>query len=285
MKPKKQSPKLEAIFKKAMVSLNPDAILEVAGAFGDLGEEDIAQALYTRVSLLEAPSRVMPTFGTQGNGRRTTFGAMQRGTPIPNTNGAVIPPGRYWIDVIGDAKRKAWIDWSASKPEVIIEKSEYSADNLNDPNQVMATIIFSIPPTANNFGHPGVFFPTQVLGFPTIAGAADDPYAIHSKADTVQRAAPMTYTDAAIEVISKAPKVIGRGAQQSVRYVAETAGKAVGDVLRGTGDSLGLPKFTLPSPTTMMLIGAGVLVSLILIGRIMTPTSIIPRLLPQAAKL
>jgi hypothetical protein len=274
MKPKKQSPKLEAIFKRAMVSMNPDAILEVAGAFGDLGEEDIAQALYTRVSLLEAPSRVMPTFG-----------AMARGIPIPNTNGAIIPPGRYWIDVIGDAKRKAWVDWSTSKPEVVIEKSEYSADNLNDPNQVMATIIFSIPPTANNFGHPGVFFPTQVLGFPTIAGAANDPYAVHSKADTVQRAAPMTYTDAAVEVISKAPKVIGRGAQQSVRYVAETAGKAVGDVLRGTGDSLGLPKFTLPSSTTMMLIGAGVLVSLILIGRIMTPTSIIPRLLPQAAKL
>lgn len=276
MKPKKQSPELKEIFERAMVSMNPDAILEVAGAFGDLDEEDMATALYTRVSVLEAPSRRMPTFA---------FGAMQRGTPISNTNGAVIPPGRYWIDVIGDAKRKAWVDWSSSKPEVVIEKSEYSADNLNDPNQVMATIIFSIPPTANNFGHPGVFFPTQVLGFPTIAGAASDPYAVHSKADTVQRAAPMTYTDAAVEVISKAPKVIGRGAQQSVRYVAETAGKAVGDVLRGTGDSLGLPKFTLPSSTTMMLIGAGVLVSLILIGRIMTPTSIIPRLLPQAAKL
>jgi hypothetical protein len=275
MKPKKQSPKLEAIFKKAMVSMNPDAILEVAGAFGDLGEEDIAQALYTRVSLLEAPSRVMPTFGTQGNGRRTTFGAMQRGTPIPNTNGAVIPPGRYWIDVVGDAKRKAWVDWSTSKPEVVIEKSEYSADNLNDPNQVMATIIFSIPPTANNFGHPGVFFPTQVLGFPTIAGAADDPYAVHSKSDTVQRGNPMTYAEAAKEVVAKAPRAV----QRSVQYVAETAGKALGDAARGAKDELGLSK------TNMVLIGAGVLAALFLIGRIMSPVSIVPHVLPQAAKL
>lgn len=236
----------DIIFQKALCSQNSKAIFEVAWIFETMGQSHKARLLRERVY------------------NSVSFGAMARGIPIPNTNGAVVPPGRYWIDVIGDAKRKAWVDWSVSKPEVVIEKSEYSADNMNDPNQVMMTVIFSIPPTANNFGHPGVFFPTQVLGFPTIAGPTNDPYAVHSKADTVQRPAPMTYMEATEEVISKAPK----GLSHSIEYLADTAGRAAGAAVKGAGKGLGI------STTNIVLIGVAALASLFLLARMTSPLAI-----------
>jgi hypothetical protein len=237
----------ESIFQKALRSNKTKPIIAVSDAFEEMGESHKAKMLYKHIYA-----------------NAISFGAMARGIPVPNTNGAVVPPGRYWIDVIGDAKRKAWIYWSVSKPEVTIEKSEYSADNLKDPNQVMMTVIFSIPPTANNFGHPGVFFPTQVLGFPTIAGPANSPYSVQSKPDTVQRPAPMTYMEASKEVITKVPK----GLSHSVEYIADTAGKAIGSAVKGAGEGLGI------STTNVILIGVATLASLFLLARMSSPLAI-----------
>src|SRR6202142_1756741 len=263
-----------AIFEKAMHSMNPDAILEVAQCFQDLENEngqdentdenhdaanrepnkfneyrELADALYVRISILEQPIRTSPTFG---------FGAMQRGTPVKGTNGAVIPPGRYWID-IPDSHLKAWIDLLNAKHEITVEKSELSVA----PGAAVHTIIFHIDPKASNYGLSGVFFPTQVLGFPTIADAS-----IQSKADTIQRPPPMTH----MEALQAVPGIFARGAQDAVQYVAETAGKAAGSAASGVGQGLGL--------TTNQMIGIGVaaLFGLFLISRLSTA------IVPVAAK-
>lgn len=177
----------EAIFRKAMVSGKPQAILGVARAFYDMGDIEKAHLLHNRAVTM-----------TWIGGINVSFGAMARGTPIPGTNGAVIPPGRYWIDLIGD-KREKFKEWFAMKPEVTIEVIEHP-----DTNRDFA--IFIVPTFANNYGMPGVLFPTQDLGFPTIADAST-----HTSADTVQRPPPMTYTEATQEVGTMAGKAIGAG--------------------------------------------------------------------------
>lgn len=195
----------ELIFRQAMASKNREGILRVAQAFHGLGEFVKAKSLYRRAY----------SFGF-------AFGAMARGTPIDGTDGAVIPPGRYWIDLIGDNREKFKIFY-AMKPEVTVEKIEHA-----DSNRDFA--IFIIPPFASNYGMAGVLFPTKVLGFPTIADAS-----IHTSADTVQRPPPMTYTEAAKEV-------------------AGTAGKAIGTTVKA--GSTGLAAGLGVSPTTLWL-GAG----------------------------
>lgn len=222
----------QAIFLKAMVSMRPEAIIEVARAFEALMVHDKAEYLYQRASTLHH-------FG---------FGAMARGTPIKGTNGAVIPPGRYWIDVVNDEKRKAWVNWTMDKPEVTIEKTEWSTDA--DAQHVVSTVIFTIPSTATNYGLPGVFFPTNILGFPTIAGAA-----VQSMADTVQRPAPMT----SLEALAETPALLGQGIQSGVQFTAETIGKAA----KGVTEGLGI------SPTKLVLIGLSALVGYSLLNRLM----------------
>jgi len=258
------------IFEKAMNSMNPDAILEVAQCFQDLenaeGQDEntdenlnepnrepprfneykeMANLLYTRISILEQPIRYSPTFA---------FGAMARGTPIAGTNGAVIPPGRYWTDLTDDSHRKAWVDLTTDKPEIKIEKSTWSAD----AGRVIETVIFSIPPTASNYGLPGVFWPTKILGFPTIAGPADSPYSVQSKADTVQRPPPMTHTEAFTEL----PGML----EHSIDYVAEAAGKAAGAAAKGATGGLGI------TTGEGIAIGVAALVGLFLLNRLSMPS-------------
>jgi hypothetical protein len=192
-----------------MVSRKPQAILEVARVFERLGASQKARLLYQRV-----------------NAFQFSFGAMARGTPIKDTNGAVIPPGRYWLDVLGD-KRKTFTDWAKSKPEVKIETTE------DHPDENRLFVIFTIPTTANNYGLSGVFFPTNVLGFPTIAGN------VQSSQDTVQRPDAPTSTD-----------VLG------------SIGKTVGATTKSFGEGLGL------SPVKLALIGGTVLVVVILANQL-----------------
>lgn len=218
------------IFQKAMSSTNPHAILEVGRIFERMGAYDFAMPLYQRV-----------------HNFAFSFGAMARGTPIAGTNGAVIPPGRYWIDLVDDNKRKAWTNWTIYKPEIKVEKSDWEA---GDPQHVVQTVIFVIPSTATNYGMPGVLFPTQVLGFPTIADTV-----VQKQADTVQRPPPMTYTDAAREVMSTSSQALGS--------VAQGVGTLASDVGKGLGQGLGL------STTKMALLGAGLLVGLFFLNRMM----------------
>jgi hypothetical protein len=203
----------ESIFQKAVASKKPEAIYEVARAFEAMGVVDKASVLYQRAHGLAV----------------FAFGAMARGTPVKDTNGAVIPPGRYWLDAMGD-KRKALTDWIKSKPEIRVETTEDHADE----NRLF--VIFTIPPTANNYGLSGVFFPTTVLGFPTIAAG------VQNSQDTIQRPDAMTSTD-----------------------VLASVGKVVGTTTKSFGEGLGL------SPTKLALIGAGALVSVLLLNRFMMP--------------
>jgi hypothetical protein len=230
----------ETIFQKAMVSQRPEAILEVARAFEASMVPDKACQLYNRVYTLRHQVQV-------------AFGAMARGTPIKGTNGAVIPPGRYWIDLIDDAKRKVWVNWTVDKPEVTIEKTEWSTDA--DAQHVISTAIFTIPSTTSNYGLPGVFFPTNSLGFPSIADTT-----IQSKADTVKRPAPMT----SMEALAEVPSLLGQGVQSGVQYTAETIGQAA----KGVGQGLGL------SPTNLIMIGVAALATLVLLNRFMIPVRI-----------
>jgi hypothetical protein len=296
----------EAIFQKALISHNPEAILNVAYAFEGLGYHHKANALFgqlrqnvygigashTKRSSGSASHKhhrhqhqqqqqsqdPSSSGGSQGGGSGggspspppndnsetsdedvqtdVAFGAMARGTPIKGTNGAVIPPGRYWIDLVDDTKRKTWVDLTVDKPEITIEKSEWSADV---PGHVIEHIIFSVPSTASNYGLPGIFFPTQIIGFPTLAGSASNPYAVHSKADTVQRPSSMTHAEAMTEI----PDLFAKGLQHSVEYVAETAGKAASSAAKGVG--LGT--------STLALIGVGTLVGLFLLNRLMIPSA------------
>jgi hypothetical protein len=209
----------EAIFQKAMVSQRPQAILEVARAFELLGKTGEARCLYQRTRVLQGlPPLAIPSI--------VAFGAMARGTPVKDTNGAVIPPGRYWLDALGD-KRKTFTDWAKSKPEVKIETTEDHADE----NRLF--VIFTIPSTASNYGLSGVFFPTNVLGFPTIASG------VQSSQDTVQRPDAPTSTD-----------------------VLANIGKTVGTTAKSMGEGLGL------SPTRLILIGGGILVIVILANQL-----------------
>jgi hypothetical protein len=130
---------------------------------------------------------------------------------------------------MGD-KRKALTDWIKSKPEIRVETTEDHADE----NRLF--VIFTIPPTANNYGLSGVFFPTNVLGFPTIAAG------VQNSQDTIQRPDAMTSTD-----------------------VLASVGKVVGTTTKSFGEGLGL------SPTKLALIGAGALVSVLLLNRFMMP--------------
>ena len=233
----------ERIFRKALASNNPDAIWRVAQAFEAIHRPYEAQLLFERANQLWS----------------FAFGAMARGTPIAGTNGAVIPPGRYWLDLTDESHRKAWIDLTVDKPEITVEKEEWSGDTGGQ--HIVKTVIFSIPPTATNYGLPGIFFPTKVLGFPTLAGAADNPYAVHSKADTVQRPAPLTHADA----LAETPDILAEGLQRGTVYVAETAGKGAGAAAKGIGFS----------PTEWGLIGAGILVALYLLTQSSVPLRII----------
>lgn len=215
----------EAIFRKAMVSGKPQAILEVARAFYEMGDVQKAHVLHNRAVTM-----------TWIGGINVSFGAMARGTPIKGTNGAVIPPGRYWQDFIGDAAKKAWAEWIKNKPEVHVETTE----DHSDDNRIFA--IFNIPATANNYGLPGVFYPTQLIGFPTIA-----PASITSSADTVKRPDPVTSAD----------------------VLADMA-KAAGKTTKSFGEGLGV------TPTTLALFGGAALIAIILVSRIMMP---IPKVL------
>lgn len=232
--------KYESIFQKAMVSGRPEVILEVANAFYEMGYINRAKALKERATTM-----------TWIAGVNCAFGAMSRGTPIAGTNGAVIPPGRYWIDV-PDTHLKVWIDWLNSKPEVHVEKSEL----VTAPDMAVHTLIFTIASNASNYGLPGVFFPTQVLGFPTIADSS-----IQSKADTLRRPAPMTHLEAA----AAAPGVLAQGLQGGVSYVAETAGKTVGSAAKGIKEGADLSK------SDMILIGVGAVVLMFLLNKFMMP--------------
>ena len=209
----------EAIFRKAMVSVNPEAILAVARAFDALMATRHAWQLYQRA---------------YGLGQAIAFGAMARGTRIEGTNGAVIPPGRYWLDV-PSGKRAAFDDWKKGKPEVRIETSE------DDTDTNMLSIIFTIPAMAANFGLPGVFFPTNVLGFPTIAGAN-----IQSKQDTGTVPDAPTSADVLADITS-------------------AIGKALGAAGKGAGEGLGI------STTKLVMIGVGTLAGLFMLNRLMMP--------------
>jgi hypothetical protein len=215
----------EAIYQKALQSNNCEVIVRVAQCFATIGETDKASILNARARLLRLYDR-----------KRVGFGAMARGTPIASTNGAVIPPGRYWID-LSKAQEKAFTDWSQGKPEVHVESTEDNGERL--------FIILTIPTTANNYGLPGVFYPTQVLGFPTIAAAN-----VTSSADTISRPDPFTYTEAAKEI-------------------AESVGEVLGAGTKGASKGLGI------STTTIVLFSVGALVALMLVNRIMMP---IPRI-------
>jgi hypothetical protein len=225
---------VEIIFKRGLVSNNPEAILAVADAFYAIGQSHKARVLRGRAYRMSY-----------------TFGAMARGTPIAGTNGAVIPPGRYWIDV-PDNHLKTWIDWLNSKPEVHVEKSEL----VTATDMAVHTLIFTIASNASNYGLSGVFFPTQLLGFPTIADSN-----VRSKADIMNRPAPMTR----LEAMAAAPGVIAQGLQGGVQYVAETAGKVVGSAAKGVKEGSEL------STTQMVMIGIGTLVGLFMLNRVMMP--------------
>jgi hypothetical protein len=208
----------EAIFRKAMVSSRPQAILEVASCFERLGDTIKAKVLRERVITMS-----------------WTFGAMARGTAITGTNGAVIPPGRYWQDIIGDPAKKAWAEWVKSKPEVHIETTE---DHVDD-NRLF--VIFTIPLNASNYGMSGVFFPTKVLGFPSIASSQ-----VTGSQDTIQRPDPMTSAD-------------------TLAKIAETIGQTAGAAAKGAGQGLGI------TPTKLALIGLGVVATALLFGHFMIP--------------
>lgn len=152
------------------------------------------------------------------------FGAEARGTvPQGVTGAAVIPPGRYWLDLFG-ANIEFFQNWAKSKPEVRIESTEQN----QDISPAHAFVIFSIPPTANNYGMPGVLFPTVKLGFPEIADST-----VHSSDDTVQKPPPPSATD-----------------------VLHDAGTALGGAGQGLVSSL--------STGTMLKIGLGVAAILLL---------------------
>ena len=125
----------ESIFQKAVASKKPEAIYEVARAFEAMGVVDKASVLYQRAHGLAV----------------FAFGAMARGTPVKDTNGAVIPPGRYWLDAMGD-KRKALTDWIKSKPEIRVETTEDHADEStlrhlhNTTNRKQLWVVRSILP-------------------------------------------------------------------------------------------------------------------------------------------
>lgn len=185
-------------------------------------------------------------FGSDFNGNdlKVGFGAMARGTAIAGTNGAVIPPGRYWLDIVlTKDKWSIFTSWLKSKPEVTVE---YKENNISMPwpgmwelinpltNPSTKFIIFNIPANASNYGKPGVWFPTVSLGFPTIAPATG-PQAVTKMSDTSTRPPPVTIKEA----IRDAPKTLGNAVGNTLGTVAEGVGEVTGQVGKGLFEGLG----------------------------------------------
>lgn len=166
------------------------------------------------------------------------IGAMERGVPIPNTNGAVIPPGRYWLDVFANTQA-AMNTWLSQKPEVRVETTEDKGDGH-------VFYIFSIPADAGNFGKPGVWFPTVQLGFPTIA-----PSSVTTSDDTVQKPDAPTSTDVAKDFFKSVGEITGAGTSSLLDNVS--TGTLVKLALVGGAIIL---IATLPSTIIPMLVSA-----------------------------
>jgi hypothetical protein len=132
------------------------------------------------------------------------FGAVERGIkPAGVTDAAVIPPGRYWLDVYGD-KIARFHTWAQGKPEVLIETSQ--EDTSASPPHLF--VIFSIPTTASNFGMSGVLFPTTDLGFPEGADAS-----VQSADDVVQKPAAETSGQVFSNIVHTTSDAAGTAAQ------------------------------------------------------------------------
>jgi len=156
-------------------------------------------------------------FGFGSDFGAADFGAMARGTAIANTGGAVIPPGRYWLDSFDDEKgtRAQFMKWLSQKPEVHVESTQEDTDS--DPVHLFA--IFTIPSNASNYGIPGVWFPTTALGFPTIAPATG-PAAVTHVEDTVQKPDAPTSTDIAKDIANSLGSILGAGTKGVVDNVS-----------------------------------------------------------------
>lgn len=134
---------------------------------------------------------------------RFDFGAEEKGKTAPGmpAGHAVIPPGRYWLDVYGD-KIPAFLAWAQSKPEVHLETTQN--DTESTPEHLF--VIFSVPPTASNFGLSGVDFSTATFGFPEVA-----PATVQSSDDVVQKPPPPTASDVLADAASAIGGALGSG--------------------------------------------------------------------------
>lgn len=156
-------------------------------------------------------------FGFGSDFGAADFGAMARGTAIANTNGAVIPPGRYWLDTFDDLKgtRTQFMKWLTQKPEVRVETTQ--EDSESNPRRLFT--IFTIPANASNYGVAGVWFPTVALGFPTIAPAAGKT-AVTQSDDTVQKPSAPTSTEVAKDIANSLGSILGAGTKGVVDNVS-----------------------------------------------------------------
>lgn len=141
-----------------------------------------------------------------------------KGTPVQGSGGAVLPPGHFWLSVVGQPKIDAWKEWVASKPEVLVTSTEEDQSGFNrelnsefvkPPNNFYT---FTIPASSNNFGIQGAWFPTTVLGFPNSAAPG-----ITSIDDVVQKPPPPKdllgqLSDAAESLTPTNPKTLLIGA-------------------------------------------------------------------------
>jgi hypothetical protein len=69
-------------------------------------------------------------------------------------------------------------------------------------------------------------------------------------------------------VTDEAIKGLKRTTQQSIQFLATTAGKAAGSAVKGAGEGLGI------STTNIILIGVATLASLFLLARMSSPLTI-----------
>ena len=135
------------------------------------------------------------------------FGAEERGKTAPGVPAghAVIPPGRYWLDVYGD-KIATFLAWSQSKPEVHIETTQQ--DSESTPAHLF--VIFTVPASASNFGLPGVDFSTTTFGFPEIAAPG-----VTSSDDVVQKPPPPTAAGMLADAAGALGGALGAGAKSA----------------------------------------------------------------------
>ena len=263
----------EDIFRKALRSRNSEAVLGVANAFEEMNEYHKAKLLYE--SILD--NRIT-TFGASTDKRNVSDlldivaakdAAM---TNLANRVIEVFKSPEYTSSGTKDAYNALVIRYKQARDRAqkVIDKARSILHPmpliLTDATDEYGKFLDSLNPhwrenkwSNGDWSYEDVANRLNALGS-TGSGDIDTPQPMTP--DSLQIANRVAH------VTDEAIKGLKRTTQQSIQFLATTAGKAAGSAVKGAGEGLGI------STTNIILIGVATLASLFLLARMSSPLTI-----------